>query len=405
MTASDEGFQALIAKDPTLIPPAQWKFFEERYKVIAAFLHVTLGLFRQSLEKNCDPEIAGWFFRDVPPQAGPAFHLAISSDFYTIPLFFRTDEMGGGKIAEVQCPGSGWGEYCLLRWGYQQLFATPMADRIPDLATQFNRSLQSVVSDPIIHHMVDNASAIASNIYFINSTRRAPSPSSYWGFDPHIRPQDCNVIRTHQYLGLFSDNLIRLRMEKCRSQVLRYDHPLVCIFEQKLALALPFLRCTRDHYSDAIREIFPYTTLILPEGVTLENGSTLTLSAFSSLPPRDRLYVIKYAGMDPSRNWGSRAVYFANELSRIHLERLLEEIVAEHKAGGGCWILQAAVAEHGKTTGLSPLTGEIEMSGYRKYSAFYGPTGLLAMSNMLSSKKKVHGQVDTVFGVVAPSEQ
>lgn len=401
MTASDEGFQAHFEQTPTVVSPARWQAFRDRYHAIRSFQTSTLTLFRNSLRGEDDPATGQLFLRDVPISMGQDFHLGLEEPFYTSPLFCRTDELGEGQIAEIQCPGSGWGEYCLLKWLYQQLLITPGAESLPDLAAGFNASLHALLNDPIIHHMTDNASVIASNVYFINSSRSAPNPCRYWGFDAHVRPHDCTFIRTHQYLELFADNLFTPRMASCRAGRLRYDHPLVCVFEQKLAMALPFMPRTRHCFSDSVRQLFPYTTLILPEGLLLEDGTRISIAGFCSLPAHERQYVIKYGGMDPSRNWGSQGVFFADEQSVSHLRQKMDTIVDEYTLGRGCWILQKSTLERGSTLAITDSSDvPVVVNGYRKFSAFYGPGGLLGVSTMVRPRKKVHGQPDAVFGIV-----
>jgi len=44
-----------------------------------------------------------------------------------------------------------------------------------------------------------------------------------------------------------------------------------------------------------------YTAILTPEGITLEDGSLVSIEKFSRLPCRRRAYFLKYAGADVSR--------------------------------------------------------------------------------------------------------
>ena len=77
--------------------------------------------------------------------------------------------------------------------------------------------------------------------------------------------------------------------------------PPIALFDQKLLLALPFWNQTRAFYGDEVRGLFPYTDILTPQGITLEDGSLVRIEKFSRLPCRRRAYFLKYAGADVSR--------------------------------------------------------------------------------------------------------
>ena len=239
------------------------------------------------------------------------------------PKFFRTDESADGTILEVQCPGSLWGVHDILREFYIESSVDTGSNLVP-LSTAFAASLRSLVGTPIIHHLIDNSSHPAGERFFIQRVRQH---ITYFGYDPDIRPRDCNVIRAHDFFALLTENFAVERLEGLRRGELIYDLPPIGLFDQKMLLALPFWSQTRAFYGDEVRALFPYTTILTPEGINLEDGSLVTIEKFSSLSRRQRAYFLKYAGADVSRNWGSRAVYHLGKLSRERCEAQGRKVV------------------------------------------------------------------------------
>jgi hypothetical protein len=402
-TGSDAGFEALLAVKPYVVDDVTWGGFFSRFPVIRQFQQITLNLFLASLRGEVNPELSDRFLRDLPSSFGRSFHERLHQAVLTLPLFFRTDEGIPGKITEIQCPGSGWGEYVLLLDQLKESGNSGVSfERIPDLALGFNDQASRVVGgQAIIQHMTDNASCPQSNAYFINRSRYSPNPPLYWSFDKGVRPLECNMIRTHLFLELITENFFSLRLPMAIEKRLWFDYPPNTIFEQKLGLALPFLPETRQYYSEEIRSLFPHTTLIRREGIQLEDGSALTIQRFCSLPRRERPYFIKYAGCDPSRNWGSRAVYYAGDFTSNRLSNLIDSILSDYEHGGGCWILQRAASMETNWE-IFGGSGLVElMKGYFKISGFYGPYSFLGASAMLRGMRKVHGQPDTSFALVS----
>jgi hypothetical protein len=391
-------FDALVAAAPVQLGSEHLSRLHEQYAVIKRFQAICVDLLFEALATPCH-WLSDLVLRDVPQGLGLDFHLALHEPLRHTPRFFRTDQPNALKVAEVQCPGSGWGECALISQFFREqgLIAPTSAS----LEARFNNCLAALIPDgPVIHHLTDNASSLASNLYFINATRRADAAPKYLGFDKGVSPQACNFVRTHLFEALVAENFGRVRLNRASEGELSYDYPPLCIFEQKLLMALPFLPETRERFDDEIRGIFPWTTILFPDGCTLWDGVRITCDGLANLPRRDRRFFVKYAGSDPSRNWGSRAVYYAGDYTARRLRALLTTITDEFRAGGGCWIIQEAVSERSNVS-YYEIDGECaSRDGYQKLSAFYGPAGLLGIATMQRPSKKVHGQSNTVMSVV-----
>jgi hypothetical protein len=162
-------------------------------------------------------------------------------------------------------------------------------------------------------------------------------------------------------------------------------------------ICLPFWPTTRQFYRDAVRQLFPYTCLVTPEGMVLEDGELLSIAQFCDLPRRDRQFFLKYGGPDLNRNWGAMAVYNLAKLSRRACLQLLQRVTAAPEY----WIMQRGCTD---TCEIEYVTRELDIETrqvHSKYSCFYGPTGLLAVLAMYETFYKVHGSTETITTVAS----
>jgi hypothetical protein len=370
----------------------------DHYREIAEFFQICSDLFFTDL-REFRLGLADILLRDVHGSFALDFHQTLPAALRHVPRFFRTDQPSLSVVNEIQCPGSGWGELSLLEEFYKETGA--LAEDSPSLAALFADAVHGLLAgDPRIHHLVDNASSLASNVYFINAIREADPSVKFYGFDRGIRPQNCNFVRTHLFEGLVTENLARLRRKQAVEGTLTYDYPLVCIYEQKVLMALPFLPGTHKYFSDRIRNLFPYTAVVMPSGVVLDDGEHYDINRLASLPRSRRRYFLKYGGADPSRNWGSRAVFYIGEMASARLSGLLQSVIQEYRDGRGVWVLQKAVSQTSAEEYYSPNGTIRSTNQYVKYSAFYGPGGLLGAMSMHRHTKKVHGQADTIRNLI-----
>lgn len=397
-TALDIGFNALISSQPYKLNSEIVEGFCSRYQTIKRFQQISLDLFRQSLAGELNPAIAQLVLNELPIHMGKPYHSQLSDAHFTTPVFFRTDETIPGKILEIQCPGSLWGEYALL----EEFYSTPGSCFAPSVAQapRLSEKLSSALSNyigkqPIIHHLLDNASLPHSLVFFIQTTR---SRLKYWAYDKGVKPLDCNFIRSHSFHGLVAQDFHQLRLSECAEGRLFFDHPPIPLFDQKISLLFPFWEETYQYYDDEIRSIFPFTQLISPQGFQMEDGSRITIQQFCELPRKRRDYFIKYAGTNSLINWGSRGVYYAGMLSRTACDELMNRIV-EGFAKNEFWLIQPAIDHKEKITYLTRSNDDIETEARTKFSGFYGPAGFLGAMVMHRSFRKVHGSDETVINI------
>ena len=396
---AEPGFDQLISPMP--IPHADiFEGFQLRFSTIRRFQQNSLDVLRdEMLARGETSELGEMLLNDAPSNVRRTYHRSLDDSHWTLPLFYRTDEVLPGRIAEVQCPGSLWGDHQLLRTYYsesghnEQLGPRSLADSFCDSVIRHLDGLP-----PLVHHLFDNSSAPAGMRYFVASTR---GRLKYFGLDTGLRALDCSLIRSHSFFGLMGENFARTRREMCREGLIKYDHPPTILYGQKISLVLPFLDETRDRFDDEIRSNLIYSYPVRPRGFRLPDGQWTTLEDFAKRQRRLRQYFLKYAGCDVSINWGSRAVFNLGNIGREECLRRLEAAASDY-VRGKVWLVQPSEAEHTTVSYFSVEGDELQADMTSKYSGFYGPDGLLGVLVQYRRFYKVHGQPDTVASIITP---
>jgi hypothetical protein len=389
VTRSLVGFTGLVTPVPDNLSPDQWNSLADRYRAIKEWQSTTLELFASSLKGLVTPGIAELFLREIPPYLASYHRDIVASAPIHTPVFFRTDEAMLGKIVEVQSPGSLWGTYQQL----YDYYRTQGFSLGADLSEKWARALAAEIGQPpVVHHFFNLF--WASESYFAQKARRFVR---YYGYDKGVRPLDCNFVRAHHYLILVDEALFRKRRAAWASGRLHYDVPPISIYQQKVQMCLPFWPITRQFFSDEVRELFPYTSLVTPMGMVLEDGEEVSIAQFCTLPRRRREYYLKYGGPDMSRNWGAMAVYNLAKLSQRACFDLLEGVLV----APGHWILQRSCTQTCEVEYVERDLRVARLKVHPKYSCFYGPGGLLGVLNMYETFYKVHGSTETITTIAS----
>mgnify|MGYP004611556537 CR=1 FL=1 len=384
---SNIGFTQLVATEPQMENVKA----NSRLKIIHTFQEKCIEIFKNALTKQ-DELLLFWLINETPDSLGLDYHRSLSESCFKRPVFFRTDEMDFGKIAEIQCPGSHWGELELLYNYYKESFSVGQ-----EPAKNFVEQLKCYLgkSSPTVLYLTDNSSAPAGVRYFIEKTR---PQIRYWGIDSMIDSKSCDFIRTHSFFGLCSENYHKLRLEFVGDS-LEYDYPPNVLFDQKATLVLPFWSKTRDLFSDDIRDLIIYSTPLISNNIELDNGDILSIEEFSRKPQSQRRYYLKYAGSDVTKNWGSRGVYRLSNESSTGCEILLKKCLKALK-DREIWMLQKEISNK-KRVEYYDIDGKKKSEQRNvKYSSFYGPLGLIGILGYYRKHFKVHGQNDTVLSYI-----
>lgn len=397
VTKSRASFTGLITPAPLKLSVETWASFKGRNERLRAWHSKCLELLSASIYGEISPAIAAALLDHLPPHVGWVHHRRLPLKAVGTPHFFRTDQAANGTVLEVQCPGSLWGVHEIISEFYRDMGFVPVAHAAP-LSDLFIQSLRkSLNAEPVVHHLLDNSSHPAGERFFI---QRARAGATYFGFDA-VRPQDCNFVRSHDFLTLLIENFAGERLQKLIEGSSVYDLPPVALFDQKLLLAFPFWDETREHFDDLTRNMFPYTTVLTPNGMRLSDGEWVTLDQLANLPRNSRAYFLKYAGSDVARNWGSRAVYHLGKLSSAACSMRLKE-ATERFDSGERWILQQECPSR-EDVSFIMRNGDISStSAHSKHSVFYGPSGPMGVLSMFEQFYKVHGSAETITTVALP---
>jgi hypothetical protein len=387
------GFTQLLATKPYRVSAEVRGLYEARLPLIRSFQKTSLDIFRAALRDEMRPAVLHWLLNETPDCVGLSYHRRLEDRHFTLPVFFRTDEVTPGRIIEVQCPGSAWGE---LQVAFEHAAQTGCVGGGESPADRFVAQLTHFLQvPPVVDHLLDNSSAPAGMRYFIEKTRPRVI---YWGLDRGVRGDDCNFIRTHAFLSICSDKDFLPRLARVGRGV-TYDLPPHILFDNKALMVLPFWSLTRESFSDEIRNLFPFTTPLCPSGIELQDGTRVTVEEFSRFPQSRRSYFLKYAGSSLALNWGSRAVYRLSNLGGGACLEFLRKCLSGYERGE-IWLLQAEEAQEDEIEYLT-RDGAVRKERLRaKFSGYYGPDGCLGVLVMHRRHFKVHGQEETVLSYV-----
>jgi hypothetical protein len=396
------GFTQLLACEPRRVDATRWNTLQADGAIVEEFFRGVGRVFHESLAGS-GPTLGQLLLADAPCHLDERFHRSLGSLATRPPGFYRTDESELGKIFEIQCPGSLWGDHLLVEFALRQSSRLQAHEHAHGLG--LGRRVAELIRDrvatssPAIHYLLDNASVASSARYFVGRTARDDG-LRYLGLSPGVKGRECNYVRSHSVYGLAGENFFRDRIRMAKQGQLEYDLPPSLLFDQKLPLCFPFEPETRIEFRDCVRELLAFTSLVRPEGVRLPGSDRLVPTQdFARLPRRQRGYYLKYAGTDVSLNWGSRAVHSLRRLGREPCELLLRR-AAEDLARGRPWIMQEA-HEARQDVEWWERGGERNRATLdAKVSRFFGAGDLLGALQQHRPFYKVHGQSDTVVSLL-----
>ena len=387
------GFTQLFGKTPYYISPNDWSGVVSRHEIIREFMKLSLEIFRYSLVKETEPDIRNWLLNEAPSNISLEYHRSLQDCHFSLPVFFRTDESSFGKIMEIQCPGSLWGEL-QLAFEYALLRGDVSCNESP--AKLFAKQLSEYLGkQPIVHHLLDDATAQPGMRYFIEKTR---PELKYSNIDKGIRPENCNFVRNHFFWGLCNEIHFLRRFPNIGTNVF-YDLPPHVLFSQKASLVLPFWSRTKNLFSNEIRNIINYSVPLLPEGIELETGF-MTIDEFSNLPRNKRSYYLKYAGSNVSKSWGGRTVYRLSTMSSENCRNFLHKCL-ENLSSGEIWLIQKEDTQDDTVNYYDRDFKENQEKLRLKLNCFYGPSACVGVLAMHHAFFKVHGRNDSVIAYAA----
>jgi len=394
----ETGFTQLLASKPYRVSRAVRRGYDARLPLIRSFQQAAVELFRAALKDETHPSILHWLINETPDHLGMPYHRSLEERHFTLPVFFRTDEVRPGRIVEINCPAALWGE---LQLAFEHAARMGCCAGEISPAEQYAAQPTNLLQEtPVVHHYLDKSTAPGSWRYFIEKTRPRVR---YWSIDRGVRATDCNFIRYQAFVDVWGDGNLGARLSKA-GQGVRFDSPPYVLFDQKATLVLPFWSLTRERFADEIRQLFPFTTPLLPAGIELPDGGRISIEGFSGWSRSQRSYYAKYAGMDWTRNYGSKAVYRLSNMSSAACLDFLQQCLGQYERGH-IWLLQQEETQDDEIEYLT-RDGTVRIRRLRaSLGGFYGPGGCLGVLAMHSPYNKVHGREDTVISHVVADDE
>ena len=388
-SGSELGIRNLLSPTTVELPGRDDASVRQRAADLRAYQRRLIELWQGDVLPDWVLRVPTWA---APVPDGPWRH--VSPD-RLLPLFSRTDQSADGAIFEIQCPGSWWGATHLL-----QERVLPDA---PTLAASFVAELRTVFPDgACILHLFESSTSPHENQLFAHEVRRVAPIFRFWGIDPHALTQQCNLVRAHSFGALVAEDLFRVRLGHLASGTLRFDMPPVALFDQKVAMALPFEPDTRHHFDDPHRSLFPHTSLVRSDGtVHLQDGQLASLRELADRPAGERRYVLKYAGGDATRNFGSAGVWLLAHASAADARAVVDLAIADADRWEP-WILQEEKSSTRVLDVVLPDGRRVSEERHIKVSEFFGPTRSLAALVQGSTEPAVRWTPTTVLAIAEP---
>lgn len=376
---------------PINLGMAMPKLISER-KIIESFFKKVAELAQNALINNYD-EIIQILFSESPSGLDIDYHKKLPVCCWNSPVIYRTDQSLSGKIYEIQAPGSGWGDLylyaiCLEKMGY----------KIPQMYYSFPRlyadNLVSITgkATPHVFHMTDAASVPYSIRYLQGITAER---IKYWGTNSDVKMNDIDCLISHSVVSTTTSNYFKTYLKRASEGTMIFSTPPNLIYDEKAIYVLPFHRKTKDFFSDEMRSIFPYTSIIENGGFYDKNGEFVSIENFIKRKPSERKYYLKYGGPDTNRNWGSKTVF---RLNGNDCEKLLNYAKSLSKKGE-VWLIQEDVSKNVTETVSDDIDQILNDKKYIKISGYYGMDCFFGAKIMARHHFKVHGQTDTFVGL------
>ena len=379
----------LILDKPVCLGTDICEKMKSQGEVISDFMSTVSHVARMAL-KSENKTLKKLIFSELCEDTEREYYEKLPDECWMMPDFFRTDQSVAGKIYEIQCPGSGWGDLYLLAQCYKN-----KGYFVDSLYFDFPQNYARIISEitgkekPKVFHMLDAASVPHSMRYLMAITA---DYISYWGIDEKVAMDNVDYVIAHSVKSLMASNFFRSYLKRCAAGELHFGISPNIIFDEKAIYALPFHRLTFDYFTDEIRNLFPFTTVIENDGFFDENG---VYHPIQDLMRSEKIYYLKYGGPDTDRNWGSRAVF---RLKGNNIENYLN-MACDKTRKGEVWLLQEDVSKK-YPVGLSlDLEKLIAKKNHIKLSAYYARNLVLGTKVMARHHFKVHGQNDTYVSI------
>lgn len=341
---------------------------------------------------NNDPDLA--WLRKLLLGSIPSEYHVLASDLMIAcgdrnPVsIFRADVVGGGKIAELQCPGSGWafGRMLEKRFGIsaEESLLLKAFKQWAD-GRVLSWWLQTPFFESSVRDLIKELELIGVKVVF------APTASE---FDPESAEA---VIRRPQLPDLIAEPKGRQLLKLWLNGKVEMDLLPTMVTDTKYMMAIMYHEQFRHLFSDEERDLCPTTTFIQSRDQVIENrwGKPSTIEQEFERRPKD--FILKYGGGRKDLRSGSHAVYYlgAKSMKSEVRAELLSKAILDWKDGEG-WLLQEFRPE--RETGKQNC-----YSLMRPHYFFNKDNGKVVMVHnclTMCNTWKVHAQSSATIGLI-----
>ena len=186
------------------------------------------------------------------------------------------------------------------------------------------------------------------------------------------------------------------------------EPPPNLLYEQKIPMAIVRDEKYRDFFTNEERNLFPETHVIKRDAALHFNGRNYSLSDIIDIPRGKRDFIVKYAGLDPWLNWGSRSVYRLKMISKKQVETLFSSAALSYERFKEPWIIQNDISckeniNYFDIHSLSVKSGEVYKL-YRPYFIYRPDKNCIDVLDIFAffrNNFKVHAGENSVMGLVS----
>ncbi|MBU1167560.1 hypothetical protein KKC60_04100 [Patescibacteria group bacterium] len=360
---NSEGFSMRVSPDPFTLTGQEFSTLERRGPLYWEWLRGVNKVYQEGLT---NPQLK-WLSTMFEKGLSPAMIAVQRSVLGSTPRLLRCDQSSITATCEVQVPMSlgAWGFCQGIILAYPEVFSNHcFGNPVGDLIQGFLQAmrLSSGKENPVIFiPQSPKKQYQKAEDFFIRKVAEQGgkiicAPLEILQDQERAREIDLIYPSSRHRCDEKAAELMLALMEKG----VTLEPPPNLLFDQKIAIILPFLPESRDFFSDEVRALFPEARLVGKRDLEL-----------ADLPASKRKeYILKYAGLDPRQKSGGVAV-FRFDGSRKEAKRLLERAV-QATMRDDYWILQKLVREKRTIRFWDEEKDQIkEQPMYYRFNPFY----------------------------------
>jgi hypothetical protein len=191
----------------------------------------------------------------------------------------------------------------------------------------------------------------------------------------------------------------------------KIEPPPTSLYDSKVAELLAFHPATRRFFPDEVRGMFPETWLVERGGVvTVASGSgvkKVKMEDIASLPPKQRVFALKYAGAGPELSGGGRGVYQMDTKKggKFDPDGLMHRAMSDWGGRHDPWLLQRRLRVDFPVTYLDEQERLASAEMRARIMPYYwmrenGDVQIIGGAAVFRNNWKVHAQKDAVISAI-----